>query len=64
MKVRTKNCPFCHQSAELEVKEEDYTRWLQGDLIQRCFPYLSKDDRERLITGFHGDCWNEATNEH
>ena len=30
---------------------KDVFRYRQGELIQRCFPYLSIDDREFLISG-------------
>lgn len=38
-------------SFDLPIKEEDYRRWQNGDLAQDCFPYLSADEREFLISG-------------
>lgn len=38
---------------------DDAQRWLNGELIQNCFPYLNKDDREILMTGIDGDTWEE-----
>ena len=44
---------------------DDAQRWLNGELIQNCFPYLNKDDREILMTGIDSETWEEmfATSE-
>jgi hypothetical protein len=42
------------------VPEEGYNKWLNNeDLIQNCFPKLTKDEREIFITGFTEEMWNE-----
>jgi len=33
------------------IKASDLFKYHQGALIQNCFPYLSRKDREFLITG-------------
>jgi hypothetical protein len=38
---------------------DDAQRWLNGELIQVCFPYLNKDDREILMTGIDSEAWEE-----
>ena len=38
---------------------DDAQRWLNGELIQVCFPYLNKDDREILMTGIDAQAWEE-----
>ena len=47
------------------TKLDDAQRWLNGELIQNCFPYLNKDDREILMTGIDSETWEEmfATSE-
>ena len=51
-------CPFCGQTHEVEVYENDYRGWeLLGMPAQRAFPYLSADDREMLISGICPECW-------
>lgn len=41
------------------VPYRDANRWANGELIQNCFPYLSADEREILMTGIDGQTWNE-----
>jgi len=54
--VATK-CPFCRTETPLTVSERGYRRWVSGELIQRAFPELSPDDRERLQTGICPKCY-------
>jgi hypothetical protein len=44
--------PFC-----IATKLSDANEWLNGGLIQNCFPYLDADDREILKTGFDAQDW-------
>lgn len=50
-------CRFCNKKKVLVVEKEDYNRYMNGELVQNCFPYLSADDRERLITGICTRCF-------
>lgn len=50
-------CPLCGEKNIIRVNSSDYDRWKNGELIQRCFPYLSSDERELLITGICPKCW-------
>lgn len=52
-------CPFCGRGNEVEVNESDYWDWQDGELVQNAFPYLSADEREMLITGICGECWDK-----
>jgi hypothetical protein len=45
------------------VEEADFYRWqgsydTPGVLIQEAFPYLSNTQREMLMTGYCGPCWD------
>lgn len=51
-------CPRCNKESFLEVEEKDYTAWRNGLFAQIAFPYLSADERETIITGYHGVCWD------
>ena len=44
-------CPFCGHENSINVREEDYSAWQDGALVQDAFPYLSADEREMLISG-------------
>jgi hypothetical protein len=59
MLIKTKPCPGCKRVRTLEVSEEDFERWRNGTLIQRAFPELTADEREGLITGYCGPCWDK-----
>lgn len=51
-------CPFCGRANFVEVNENDYLDWQDGELAQNAFPYLSADEREMLISGICPTCWN------
>lgn len=59
MQFKTQACPTCGTVKELTMNYEDYAAWISGELIQHAFPYLSIDDRERLITGYCGPCFDK-----
>lgn len=40
-------------------KLEDLEKWLNGEKIQVCMPYLSEDDREVLISGLSPNQFNQ-----
>ncbi len=42
----------------ITVKLNDANEWINGGLIQQCFPYLSVNDREILMTGIDSETWN------
>lgn len=48
------NAPFA-----ITVKLSDANRWVNGELIQDCFPYLDKENREILMTGHDNESWAE-----
>ncbi len=50
-------CPNCDCVNGVQVNESDYIAWQDGELTQIAFPYLSAEDREKLIGGFCKDCW-------
>lgn len=56
----TKECPLCNKPNTITAPTEDYIQWLYGASIQVAFPYLSADDREGLMTGTHGPCFDAA----
>lgn len=52
-------CKKCLKLHEIKVNEGDFYRWLAGSLIQNAMPYLTPDERELLITGICGKCFDE-----
>lgn len=42
----------------ITVQLSDANEWINGGLIQNCFPYLNADERELLMTGVDGETWD------
>ena len=59
----TTTCPFCGQTHEVLVYEDDFFAWQGGKCAQDAFPYLSTDDREMLISGICPKCWDSMFDE-
>ena len=54
----TTYCPDCNRETNIPVTEEGYNKRLNGAKVQDAFPELTPAQREMLITGICGDCWN------
>ena len=50
-------CPICGLTSEVEVNLIDCLDWQDGMLVQNAFPYLSADEREKLVSGICPTCW-------
>ena len=53
------NCPFCGKAHFIDMYEEDFLSWRNGELIQEALWYLSADEREMLISGICPTCWDK-----
>lgn len=56
-------CSMCKQRKDITISAEAYRRWQKGELIQRVMPELSADDRELLISGICGPCFDKLFKE-
>lgn len=57
LKVR---CHRCKKEFKISVNYSDYLKFLnREDSIQNCFPYLSPDYRELLLSETCGECYDE-----
>lgn len=52
-------CGECYKPKELSFDQEDWKRWKAGTLIQDAMPYLTLDERELLISGTCGGCFDK-----
>jgi hypothetical protein len=52
-------CRRCHTVHDLTVNVEKFVSWQAGELIQDALPELSLDERELLISGTCGACFDE-----
>lgn len=55
-------CKFCKNPVTIHVRVSDWVAFTTGDqrLIQNIFPYLTPADREILISGMCGTCWDKT----
>ena len=51
-------CMECGTKKMLFVDADGYKRWKDGELIQRAMPQLTNDEREILISGICGKCFD------
>ena len=56
-------CQHCGTTVQIPVIGPDYDRWKNGELIQNAMPYLSADEREILISGTCGPCFDRMFGE-
>lgn len=60
----TVTCLHCKKDFKVMVVRKDYRGWkCYHRLAQESFPYLSKDERELLISGICGLCFDIITKE-
>lgn len=60
--TRTSILTNVERTKDLDITEEQWKLWNSNNrpLIQYCFPQLSADDREFIMTGITDDEWNES----
>ena len=51
-------CPFCRRISTIKMTREGFDRWQSGVHVQDAFPSMSIDDRETLISGSCGKCFD------
>jgi hypothetical protein len=51
------SCVVTGKQQKVKVKAEDLNKYRQGGYVQDCFPYLSKGEREFLISGTSEEGW-------
>lgn len=52
-------CPFCGKTATVEVPVDGFIAWQFGATVQRAFPNLDANTRERLVSGICPTCWDK-----
>ena len=53
------DCVQCKETQHITVGTTDLDTWEKGELIQNAMPYLSADEREVLISGVCGTCFDK-----
>ena len=54
-KIRCTECKTIHI---IHTEQADYIKWKQGEYISQALPYLSMGQREMLISGICGECYD------
>lgn len=57
MLVISGKCPITGEVYSVQTKPDDYASFLAGNSTEKCFPYLSVDDRLFLLTSFSPKGW-------
>lgn len=56
--VRKVPCRNCDTATAIEMDSAAHDQWRNGLLIQKAFPDMPDDQRELLISGICGACWD------
>lgn len=56
----TQPCPLCGKKDTIALPADGYAKWKAGALVQDAFPTLTLAQREQLISGSHGACFDKA----
>lgn len=54
-----RKCRSCHEVTLFSLDCDALARWQEGTLIQDAFPHLTADQRELLISGICGKCFDK-----
>ena len=61
--IETKACLHCKETGTVTIFTKELFFIRQGYHIQDAVKSLDKQEREQLISGIHGKCWNDMFGE-
>lgn len=61
--IMTPRCMACGEASIVELTDSEQVALDSGALIQNALPHRTADERELLITGTHGECWDKMFGE-
>ena len=53
-------CVLCGCDHHVMVERKDYIKYVNGELVQKAFPYLNATQREQIISGFCPRCQEDV----
>jgi hypothetical protein len=53
-----RDCMLCGEESRVTVPAQGLWDWEHGEFVQRAFPDLNSDEREKILTGTHPECWD------
>lgn len=51
-------CSIIGKDYRLTIKESDWKKFLKGELVQDCFPYLNPGERDLIKLGYNTDVFD------
>lgn len=61
--IETKTCFHCGKTGTVEIYSRELFELRQGAFIQDAVKSLQVEEREQLISGTHGKCWEDMFGE-
>ena len=61
--IETKTCFHCGNTGTVEIYSRELFELRQGAFIQDAVKSLQVEEREQLISGTHGKCWEDMFGE-
>jgi hypothetical protein len=53
-------CFHCKEESKFRISYNEYKAlFIHEKYVDDVFPFMSKEDKEFMISGTHPDCWNE-----
>jgi hypothetical protein len=59
VRVDCQPCIGCGKGGVITMPIEAYRRWKEGAMLQNAWPEGTHAEREQLISGMHGSCFDE-----
>lgn len=59
LSIISKTCIQCKNAFAIKVNKEDLVDYNNGKLIQDAFPYITASERELIISGICGKCFDK-----
>jgi hypothetical protein len=56
--TKTYNCNHCDHAEDITFGFDDYAKWKDGEVIQHAMDYLTPNQREIMISGTCGKCFD------
>ena len=54
------DCVVTGERHVVKVASKDWDKYLEGEYVQKAFPYLSTNDRELIISGTSPEGWGRV----
>lgn len=61
--ITTQACMVCGKTSEMDLTDGEVAALQAGEMVQNALSTRSADERELVISGTHGTCWDELFGE-